>query len=127
MRIGAMRRVEGLITGTPALEPFGTGVFPVSSRLVSLLSSERRANDLIREQWLSINNPALSELAPAAHRAVYQLTKPHRRADALRRRGAVRCAAMAVVVAAAKLFENSSSVSTAAFHSRLHRKLDDRK
>lgn len=91
-------------------------------RLVSLLSSERRANDLIREQWLSINNPSLSlsELVPA-HRAVYQLTKPLRRVDAFRRR-----AAMAVVVAAAKLFENSASVSTAAF-SQLDRKLDDRK
>jgi len=77
-------------------------------RLVSLLSSERRANDLIREQWLSINNLSLSELV-LAH-AVYQLTKPLRRVDVLRRR-----AAMAVVVAAAKLFENSAGVSTAAF------------
>lgn len=111
-----MRRVEGLITGTPALEPFGTGVFPVAS----LLSSERRANDLIREQWLSINNPSHSGLVPA-HRAVYQLTKPLRRVDVLRRR-----TAMAVVVAAAKLFENSASASTAAF-SWLDRKLDDRK
>lgn len=55
MRIGAMRQVKGLIAETPALELFGTSVFLTSSRL----STERRANDLIREQWLSINNPSL--------------------------------------------------------------------
>lgn len=114
-----MRRVEGLITGTPALEPFGTGVFPVVSSLYSLPSVEQMI--WLENNGFPLTTPlSLSELVPA-HRAVYQLTKPLRRVDAFRRR-----AAMAVVVAAAKLFENSASVSTAAF-SQLDRKLDDRK
>lgn len=111
MRVGTMRQAEGLITGTPALEPFGTGVFLVVSSLYSLPSVEQMI-------WLENNGfpltTPLSELAPA-HHAVYQLTKPLRRLDALRR------AAMAtsVVVIVAKLFENSPSVSTAASFSQL--------
>lgn len=105
--------------GNTCSRAFGTDVSPVVSSLHSLPSVEQMI-------WLENNGfPLTTPLSGlvAAHRAVYQLTKPLRRVDALWRRAAM---ATSVAVTTAKLFENSSSVSTAAF-SRLDRKLDDRK